>query len=235
MVEGGMKCIKVLLFAFNFVFVLAGIGLIGVGAYVQIQLKEYFALIEGQFSSAAALLIAVGVIIFIIAAFGCCGAWKENYICVMIFAVLLGIIFIMEIAGGIAGYVMHNEVESKVEELMKKSLEDYHPGSVWDKLQQEFQCCGAKNYTEYEGKLQNNTVVPKSCCKADKTTCTGTQADVNAGNIYEIGCLDSFVNWVKDRIFIIGGVGIGLAFVQIVGILFACCLARALKKEYEVV
>ncbi|KAJ8320964.1 hypothetical protein KUTeg_002551 [Tegillarca granosa] len=210
MVEGGMKCIKVLLFAFNFVFVLAGIGLIGVGAYVQIQLKEYFALIEGQFSSAAALLIAVGVIIFIIAAFGCCGAWKENYICVMI-------------------------VESKVEELMKKSLEDYHPGSVWDKLQQEFQCCGAKNYTEYEGKLQNNTVVPKSCCKADKTTCTGTQADVSAGNIYKIGCLDSFVNWVKDRIFIIGGVGIGLAFVQIVGILFACCLARALKKEYEVV
>jgi len=34
---------------------------------------------------------------------------------------------------------------------------------------------------------------------------------------------------------VIGGVGIGLAFVQVVGIMFACCLARAIKKEYEVV
>lgn len=234
MVEGGMKCIKILLFAFNFVFVLAGIGLIGAGAYVQIQLKEYFALIEGQFSSAAALLIAVGVIIFIIAAFGCCGAWKENYICVMIFAVLLGVIFIMEIAGGIAGYVMHNEVENKVGELMKQSLKQYNEGDVWDKLQPEFKCCGVTNYTDYNG-IVNNTVVPKSCCKEGITSCTGAQSDVTAGSIYTIGCMDSFVNWVKDRIFIIGGVGIGLAFVQVVGILFACCLARALKKEYEVV
>lgn len=65
-------------------FQLAAIALIAVGAYVQIALKDYFDLIEGSFSSAAALLIAVGVIIFFIAFFGCCGAYKENRTCVLI-------------------------------------------------------------------------------------------------------------------------------------------------------
>ena len=67
-----------------FYFQLAGIGLIVAGAIVQIKFKDYLTVIGGQFGSAAALLIAVGAIIFIIAFFGCCGAWKENYICVMI-------------------------------------------------------------------------------------------------------------------------------------------------------
>jgi CD63 antigen len=67
--------------------------LIAVGAYVQIALKDYFDLIEGSFSSAAALLIAVGVIIFFIAFFGCCGAYKENRTCVLI--VSLGILLFM--------------------------------------------------------------------------------------------------------------------------------------------
>ena len=70
-----------------FFFQLAAIGLIAVGAYVQVKLKDYFDLIEGSFSSAAALCIAVGVIIFFIAVFGCCGAIKENYCCTMIVSI----------------------------------------------------------------------------------------------------------------------------------------------------
>lgn len=70
-------------------FQLAAIALIAVGAYVQIALKDYFDLIEGSFSSAAALLIAVGVIIFFIAFFGCCGAYKENRTCVLIVSWLI--------------------------------------------------------------------------------------------------------------------------------------------------
>ncbi|XP_061183828.1 CD63 antigen-like [Saccostrea echinata] len=236
MVEGGMKCVKILLFVFNLIFVIAGAGLIGAGATVQFKFKDYFILLGGQFSSAAALLIAVGVIIFFIALFGCIGAWKENYCCVMIYAVLLVIIFILEISAGIAGYVYHGEVETQVKKLMGDTQQKYQPGKdeakVWDTVQTEFKCCGVTNYTEWEA-LLNNTV-PKSCCKKSANTCTGSEADIPT-NIYTEGCLSKFETFVKDNIFIVGGVGIGLAFVQIVGILFAFCLARALKKEYEVV
>lgn len=71
------------------IFQLAGIGLIAAGSYVLVEFKEYVSLVEGNYSSAAALLVAVGVLIFIIAAFGCCGAFKENYICVMIVSRLI--------------------------------------------------------------------------------------------------------------------------------------------------
>lgn len=223
-----MKCVKLLLFAFNFIFVIVGCVLIGVGAYIQVQFKDYLNFVEGQFSSAAALLIAVGVIIFFIAAFGCCGAWKENYVCVMIFSVLLGIVFILEIAGGIAGYVLHDKVEDGVKTLMGDSMKRYKADpTIWDLVQKDFKCCGTNSSSEWIN--ANNGTIPKSCCRSENCDTT-TKA-----NIYSDGCLDAFVTWVKDKIFIVGGVGIGLAFVQIVGILFACCFGRALKKEYEVV
>lgn len=218
-----MKCIKFLLFGFNLIFVLAAIGLIAVGAYVQIKLKDYFELIEGSFSSAAALCIAVGVIIFFIAVFGCCGAFKENYCCTMIFAVLLVIIFILEIAAGIAGFVLRGKVEHYVEEYMDKTLAG--DNKVWDTVQKDFKCCGVRNYTDWNT-LANKTA-PASCCV--KAGCTPP------AGIYEGGCLNKFETWLKDKIYIVGAVGIALAFIQIVGILFACCLARAIKKEYEVV
>lgn len=218
-----MKCIKFLLFGFNLIFVLAAIGLIAVGAYVQIKLKDYFELIEGSFSSAAALCIAVGVIIFFIAVFGCCGAFKENYCCTMIFAVLLFIIFVLEIAAGIAGFVLRGKVEHYVEDYMDKTLANND--KVWDTVQKDFKCCGVRNYTDWT--RANKTGIPVSCCKV-----AGCKPP---DGIYKDGCLTKFTTWLEDKIYIVGAVGIALAFIQIVGILFACCLARAIKKEYEVV
>lgn len=149
------------------------------------------------------------------------------------------IIFILEISAGIAGYVYHGEVETEVKEMMTKTQAEYtssggDKAKVWDTIQKEFKCCGVSNYTEWESQF-NSTVqaVPKSCCNT--ANCTGSQADITAKKIYTEGCLTKFETFVKDNVFIIGGVGIGLAFVQIVGILFAFCLARALRKEYEVV
>jgi CD63 antigen len=223
MVEGGMKCVKFLLFAFNLVFVLVAIGLIAAGAYVQIQLKDYFDLIEGSFSSAAALLIAVGVIIFFIAFFGCCGAYKENHTCVLIFAVLLIIIFILEISAGIAGFVLKNKVKGYVEEYMGKTMKDGN--KVWDEVQTDFDCCGTHGPNDW---LNLNKTIPKECCKSPTSGCTNVTA-------YQDGCLDKFTNWVENKIYIVGAIGIAFAFIQLVGIAFACCLARAIKKEYEVV
>lgn len=70
-----------------FVFQLLAIGLIAVGAYVQVAMKEYFGLIDGQFSSAAVLLVVVGVIIFFIASFGCFGAIRESRVLVLVVSV----------------------------------------------------------------------------------------------------------------------------------------------------
>jgi CD63 antigen len=58
---------------------IAGIVLIIVGAVIQGFFENYSALLDDGFFSAPALLIAVGVIVFIVSFFGCCGAVKENH------------------------------------------------------------------------------------------------------------------------------------------------------------
>ncbi|XP_050418018.1 CD63 antigen [Patella vulgata] len=231
MVEGGMRCIKLLLFVFNLLFVLAGIGLIGAGSYVQIKLTNYNDFLGNQYTGPGILLIIVGVIIFGIAFFGCCGAVKENYCLVMTFAVLLSIIFILEIAGGIAGFVLKDQLDKEVKDVLNKKIKDYKKNDTaaveaFDELQREFECCGVKDKTDWSG-----STIPASCCvKGTETgnTCPSDKA-------YPEGCDSKFISWIQDKILIIGGIGIGLAFVQIVGICFSCCLARAIRKEYEVV
>lgn len=232
MVEGGMKCVKFLLFAFNLVFVIAAIALIAVGAYVQVKLVDYYDFFGNTYTGPGILLIVVGVLIFIIAFFGCMGALKENYCLTMTFAVLLGIIFIMMIAGGIAAYVLRDEIEGEVTKILTDAEKNYESSKgvqeTWDKLQREFSCCGVANYTEWPDIL--NGSYPISCCK-DETKCVKT----TAADMKKTSCEDAFVGWMEDKVAIIGGVGIGLAFIMVVGVLFACCLARAIRKEYEVV
>merc|ERR1740137_50573 len=125
MVDGGMKCVKYVLFLFNLIFFLAGLTLIIAGALVQTKLSSYFDFFGGSVTALAVLLIVVGSIIFLIGFFGCCGAYKENYCMTMTFAFLLGIIFILEIAAGIAAYVMRDQVGDLIEEKMIASMSEY--------------------------------------------------------------------------------------------------------------
>jgi len=144
MVEGGMKCVKLLLFVFNLIFVIAGIGLIATGAYVNVKMDEYYDFFGKEYLGPGILLIVVGVLIFLIAFFGCCGAYKENHCLTMTFAVCLAIIFILEIAGGIAGFVMRDQIEEEVESVLTNAMKNFdqpgHEGvtKTWNKLQEEF-------------------------------------------------------------------------------------------------
>jgi len=236
-----MKCVKYLLFTFNFIFFLAGLGLIIAGAVVQTKFDTYFAFVGNSFSGAAILLIIVGSVIFVIGFFGCCGAYKENYCMTMTFAVLLGIIFILEIAAGITAYAMRNQVKGFVEEALNESMNQYNdpskPGIVrsWDIAQTDFHCCGVTNYTDWSKTNLTANSVPDSCCIEQEKGC-GANAMEDTSKIYSNqGCLTGFVEWVLGNIFVVGGLGIGLAFVQVVGIILACCLARTIQKEYQVV
>jgi len=231
-----MKCVKYVLFLFNLIFFLAGLTLIIAGALVQTKLSSYFDFFGGSVTALAVLLIVVGSIIFLIGFFGCCGAYKENYCMTMTFAFLLGIIFILEIAAGIAAYVMRDQVGDLIEEKMIASMSEYGQAgeesitTTWNVMQEDMKCCGSRNYTEWED--TNYGQIPQYCCVEDETD---PECVDDTSNIYVDGCLNSLITYVEDNIITIGGIGIGLAFIQIIGIIIACCLAQSIRKEYEVV
>lgn len=60
-------------------FQLSGIALIALGAYIRVEDNDYNDVFgKGGPFAPANILLAVGVLIFIISFMGCCGAIKEN-------------------------------------------------------------------------------------------------------------------------------------------------------------
>lgn len=230
-----------LIFGFNIIFFLFGLGLIIAGAVVQTKFKDYFDFLGGEFNGAAILLIIVGVIIFVVAFFGCCGAWKRSYCMLMIFSILLIVIFVLEIAGGIAAYVARNQVEQVIVTKMNEGMINYSDSEgvrkTWNHLQTELQCCGVTNYTDWQSVNVTTTgdvriPRPTSCCNvpvvADNTNSTCVN---NLNTINQDGCLPKFEEWVKGNILTVGGVGIAFGVLQIIGIILACCLTKQVKDE----
>ncbi|CAG0916382.1 unnamed protein product [Notodromas monacha] len=234
--EGGMKCIKFLVFIFNLLFALSGLAILATGAIMEAAYKEYLQFLPNEIFSAPLILIIVGVSIFAIAFFGCCGAMKESNCLILTFAVLLGVIFILEISVGIAAYVMKSEIEKDISVRMTKSVEQvkFDTDSIlkrsWDVIQTEFKCCGSSNYTDWEKNPTFQSTYPKSCCGEAGTACTAS-----SDTLYRSGCLDKLSDFMKDNITIIGGMGIGIAFIQLIGIVFACRLSNSIQNEYQTV
>jgi CD63 antigen len=79
MVSGGMTCVKYLLFVFNLLFFVSGVVMLAIGAVIYVVYAHYYNFVYDSFQSAPLILIIVGVIIFLVAFFGCCGACKENH------------------------------------------------------------------------------------------------------------------------------------------------------------
>lgn len=232
-----MSCVKYLVFIFNFLFWVSGIAIIVVGSLIYVQLNKYSDVLNDNFTAAVVLLIVVGCIVTVIAFFGCCGACKENHCMIMAFAVLLGIIFVLELAAGITCYVYRSEIDSIASKEFNKAWSSYGfsegVSKTIDLIQHDMKCCGVNNSDDYRnfewGKA--NPGAPSSCCREDSPKCVTT----DKSQIYTDGCYNKLKNELESDVLIVAGVGVGVAFIQLIGVAFACCLASAIRKNYEVV
>ncbi|KAJ9598191.1 hypothetical protein L9F63_011129 [Diploptera punctata] len=218
--SGGPAYLKYLLFVFNLVFVITGIALLSIGAVVQGLYYQYYHFLDDKYLSAPALLIAIGAIILIVCFLGCCGAIKENHCMIISFSVVLAIIFIMELSGGIAGYVLRNDAADVLRRKLNETADHYVDKSdvtaMWDYLQTELQCCGVGNFTDWEHVFKNDSL-PLSCC-ARLPGMTGIQnctVESTTSHVYTVGCIQALGNFVRDHAAVIGGSGIGIAFIQV--------------------
>jgi len=244
--ETSMKCVKYLLFVFNLVFAITGLALIIIGGIIQGLYSQYLDFLGDQFFNTPILLVVVGCLIFVVTFFGCCGAIKEHYCMTMTFSALLVLIFLLEFGAGIAAYMLRNDVDTIVEKNMESSLSNYGKADydgvtrTWDIVQHELKCCGAQEYMDWKNTTygENGNSVPDSCCITDADGCgIGILAtpDEASQRIYTAGCKDGFETLIEQNVAYIGSIGIGIALIQVIGVICACCLARTIKSEYETV
>ncbi|XP_056653945.1 CD63 antigen [Monodelphis domestica] len=235
-VEGGMKCVKFLLYVLVLAFWACAVGLIAVGVAVQFTLNHTIPIGATAVSVVPVVIIAVGAFLFLVSFLGCCATCKENYCLMTTFAIFLSLIVLVEVAATIAGYIFRDKVKSEFEAGFRDQMKEYEKNNATaqflDELQEEFNCCGAANYTDWEHiPLTPKNRVPDSCCV---NVTLGCGSGFKPSDINQKGCVESIGNWLKQKALVLAGVALGITFVEILGVIFACCLMKSIRSGYEV-
>jgi len=226
---------------FNFFLFLVGAILIGVGTYIHVKMSDYLNYFDDSYINASVLFIVLGGIVLILGFFGCCGACTENSCMMFTFATLLAIVVIAEVGAAIAVYVFRDEAQTIINAKMNEGLTNYNKSEeyqgvtdTWDAVQSDFVCCGVNAYQDWENTTFGQKVngVPDTCCKVTEKGCGGEVfKDKGAEGINQVGCLRLLEKFVVDKVAIIGGVGIGIAVLQIIGVLVSCMLAGSMRRR----
>lgn len=206
---------------------------------------------------ASIVFIVVGAAAFIISFIGCCGAIKDSQGLLFVYIVLLLLLISGEIVGAVLAIVYRGEIEAQLGESLEKQIkEDYVMGSAqYDALnymQTQLKCCGGNNYTDYmesawyknDSQVINGTkeYVPMQCCKlaggdylnpepADFKQCQRAAMTGETDNefLYSKGCHDALQQWFQHHSLIMLAIAFSAAAVQLLGVMCACSLRRALR------
>ncbi|XP_066433438.1 CD63 antigen-like isoform X1 [Eleutherodactylus coqui] len=232
-----LLCLKAGLLCVILFFWVSGVMMICVGISVQIKLSDVSIVVAETSSGAPVALTVVGMIIFFLSGLGFVAAFKEDQVLMKSFAGIMLLLFIIEIIVGLSAYSYRNKLQRNVLNRFLKVLSKYGVEKqitrAVDGVQQEFQCCGAGNFTDWfnisAGIAQNS--VPKSCCRIVQPQC-GEDAMERREQLYQEGCVLKMKIWISEHYDVIGAVGIGLGLTQILGILFSCLLVKILQEKY---
>ncbi|KAK2569410.1 Tetraspanin-11, partial [Acropora cervicornis] len=200
-----ITCIKRLLFAFNFIFWLAGAAILGIGIWTEIDPGQFYAFIGSTgYSLPAKLLMAAGGF-------------------VMIYFACLLLIFAAEAVAGILGFLYREKIDDEITNRLRDEVRtkygvtiDATTNQVVDNLQIRLECCGIANFTDWAGsKWQEKNPrlkVPLSCCKeGGNTTTCNSEGGFDPSKINQEGCLEKLKEFVNNHLFILGVVGVAVA------------------------
>ncbi|CAL8385327.1 CD9 molecule b isoform X1 [Gadus morhua] len=223
---GGELCVKYLLFIFNFVFWLAGTGVLAVGLWLRFDTRTA-ALFEGPdaptvFFTGVYILIAAGALMMVVGFLGCCGAIKESPCMLGLFFFFLLVIFAIEVAAGIWGLSNKDRVVEDVTEFYKQTYANYKD-TRQEALKETLRlihfgldCCGP-----------TGTVID-----AAKDICPKKEG---LEVLITTSCPAAIDEVFNGKLHIIGGVGIGIGVIMIFGMIFSMLLCCAIKKSRDFV
>ncbi|XP_048466060.1 tetraspanin-33 isoform X3 [Rhincodon typus] len=205
--------VKYLLFLFNMLFWSIAMVMIGIGLYARVM-KHAEAAMACLAVDPAILLIVVGALMFLITFCGCIGSLRENICLLQTFSICLTLIFLLQLVAGVLGFVFSDKARSKVSEIIDSAIVHYR-----DDLD-------LQNLIDYGQKE-----------KVINTMCGHGMQDLDylaaKDYIYTNGCIDKLVNWIHSNLFLLGGVALGFAIPQLVGILLSQILINQIKDQIE--
>ncbi|KAJ7993280.1 hypothetical protein DPEC_G00270800 [Dallia pectoralis] len=239
------RAIKFTLFACCYIFWVASGVLIAVGIYAKVAKEKD--VVDTLTMDPALLLICVGSLMLAITFFGCFGAVRNGTCLLKIFLGILVAILILQIVLAVLGYLFNDQILDRTDVFMQKAIvryrEDLDLENVIDFVQKKLQCCGIHTYKDWSNNVyfrcseENQSLeacgVPFSCCirlrneTVFNTMCGYVTQNMNPGSaeriVYTSGCLDKVAWWMKQNLFLVGGITTGLLCLELCMITLASC------------
>ncbi|XP_060759139.1 CD9 molecule b [Neoarius graeffei] len=223
--QGGLSCVKYLMFGFNFLFWLAGTGVLAVGLWLRFDKTTEHLFGEGSpstFLTGVYILIVAGALMMVVGFLGCCGAIRESQCMLGLFFIFLLIIFAAEVAAGIWGLSNKDKIVDEVKSFYSQTVDNYKSTKqpalkeTLTAIQHSLQCCGLTG-TPLDG-------LSDTCPKK-------TGLDV----LITTSCPAAIDDLFNSKMHIIGGVGIGIGVIMIFGMIFSMVLCCAIRRTRDVV
>ncbi|XP_060032538.1 CD82 antigen isoform X2 [Erinaceus europaeus] len=231
----GSACIKVtkyFLFLFNLLFFILGAVILGFGLWILVDKSSFISVLQASsrtLNVGAYVFISVGSVTLLMGFLGCFGAVNEV-------RCLLGLL--KQEMGDIVGEVIRNYKAPPESSLQK----------AWDYVQHQAKCCGWENFSNWTSnvELMNYTspTIPCSCNKSSddsrpvmggfcEVSSNGTQSGNNPMDwpVYTEGCMEKVQAWLQENLGAILGVCVGIAIVELLGMILSICLCRHVHSE----
>jgi len=218
----GMSMVKYILFVFNLLCALGGIAILAVGVAFFLRIGDIEKVFEEwNVQVVPILFIVIGAIIFIVAFFGCCGAIKESHCMTVTYSTFLMILLIAQIVLAIVVFVYIGDIQEATRKVISRlwdTRQNEGGAQVWDGIQQTLQCCGLENASQW------GITPPNSCCASGTSLCT-------LGTAFNTGCRVALNDFIYTSGNIVGAVALGVAGIELIGFIFACCLANSIRNQ----
>ncbi|XP_066150201.1 CD151 antigen [Euwallacea fornicatus] len=229
--DGCGNFMKYSLFVVNFIIFIGGCIATGLGIWVLVD-KSFANELLGTnlYTGSAYVLVITGIAVVFISCLGCLGSVKEVRCMLVIYFTTLFLIFVTMLIGGIIGYVFRAKVEKTIRLGMERSMSDYGVyrsiTEAWDETQIRLSCCGVYDYLDWRDRI------PDSCCKRNSNGKLINCRQIEVKNEFTIhmnGCLNVTKEYVRRHATIIGTVGIIVACILLLGMIFSCALFKLIK------
>jgi len=208
----GVTCMKTITLIINLIFVLTGILLIALGAYAYVEG------VEGLSSVIiSAGVITLGCLVFLVSFLGCCGAAKESRCMLMTYAIFILIFVLLELALGITAYVKRDSIPEFADTNWSR-LYDTERQAI-DDLEHAFKCCGWHSQTDRAVPPWNDTDAQQCITFYPEFASEFCSAKINQA--------------IEDSMLFAGITAICIAVVQLICLLFSCCLFAQLPSQKQ--
>jgi len=232
----GAGTVKCLVFFFNFLAFIAGLGILigaaviyaapGVSDKVMIELnKSEIGGIQSLKASMIALMV-IGGFICLLGFLGCCGALCESGAMLCLFGTIMIAMLIIQVALGITALVSKGKIRDQLDAFLqdeaKWAFGTPPQASAGDNKNSTTAC-------DFYKDLASHNV----CCGYDATLnfglgrCDGYQC---VGDVAKIYCKDQLWTLLVRGAKVIGIVALVFIFLELAATIFGCCLWTAIRK-----